>query len=57
VPVWNALEKKKSPMQESIYALLFNQCGINGCLKLNTELGVAISVLALDHFLMLTNLP
>jgi hypothetical protein len=30
--------------------------GANDCLKSNTELAIAVSVLALDHFLMLTNL-
>jgi len=39
-----------------MYDLLVNQCWANGCLKSNTELGVAISVLALDCFVMLTNL-
>ena len=56
MPVWMLWRKKKVPCQRSNYDLLVKRCGANGRSKLNIELGVAISVLALDHFLMLTDL-
>jgi hypothetical protein len=48
--------EENSLLQESVSDLLVNHCGASGCLKSNTELGVAVSVSALDHFLILTNL-